>query len=37
MEDIEGNQLGEEWSSALFRRDGRIRRVVVDVPRDRLR
>ncbi len=37
MEDIEGNQLGEEWSSALFRRDGRIRRIVVDVPRDRLR
>ncbi|NIP17942.1 MAG: hypothetical protein GWM87_07145, partial [Xanthomonadales bacterium] len=27
VEDIEGNQLGQELSSALFRHDGRIRRI----------
>ena len=31
---IPGNCLGEAWSRSLFRRDGRIRKIVVEVPEE---
>jgi hypothetical protein len=36
-ERIPGNCLGEEASRALFHREGRIRKIVVDIPADLLR
>jgi hypothetical protein len=34
---FEGNRLGADWSRSLFRREGRIRKIEVDVPGDELR
>jgi hypothetical protein len=34
---IKGASMGKKWSQSLFRREGRIRKVVVDIPRDLLR
>jgi hypothetical protein len=37
LEVVAGNRLGRATSESLFRRDGRIRKLVVDIPRERLR
>jgi hypothetical protein len=34
---IADNRLGPDASGSLFRRDGSIRKIIVDIPRDRLR
>ena len=34
---ITGNNLGEEWSACLFRRENRISSLLVDVPQEALR
>jgi hypothetical protein len=34
---IDGKRLGKEWSASLFRREGRINSLQIDVPRDALR
>ena len=35
--EIPGGRLGLELSQSLFRREGRIRKIVVDIPEDMLR
>jgi hypothetical protein len=34
---IAGNRLGRAWSQSLFQRDGRIQKIVVDIPANELR
>ncbi len=34
---VEGRRLDQDWSEALFGRDGSIEKIIVDVPRDNLR
>ncbi|MDX1460048.1 MAG: hypothetical protein R3348_03235 [Xanthomonadales bacterium] len=32
-----GNQVGKDWCQSLFRRDGRVQKIIVDVPASALR
>ena len=34
---IAGNRLGKSWSQSLFRRDGRVQKIIVDIPLDEVR
>jgi hypothetical protein len=34
---IAGNRLGNSWSQSLFRRDGSVQKIIVDIPTEELR
>jgi hypothetical protein len=35
--EIAGNRLGNSWSQSLFRRDGSVQKIIVDIPTEELR